>query len=138
MSNEATVQYGESASDTATLLLAAAEDLDLPVHVVRTTLGAFLVPEDVAKKAKVDYEIDPEPEYATIRPDPKLVDPDVADDRMGTEPRPIPGTEPADQPEAEKAPAKKAARKAPAKKAAKRAPAKKVAAKKSATKTTGK
>jgi hypothetical protein len=49
------VPYGESASDTATLLLAAAENLELAPGVVQTTSdGVFLVPEEVAKKAGLD------------------------------------------------------------------------------------
>lgn len=53
------VPYGESAADTATLLLASAQELELPADVVLTTSdGSFSVPEEVAKKAKVDYDKD--------------------------------------------------------------------------------
>jgi hypothetical protein len=45
------VPYGENAQETATLLLAAAEELDLDQSVVRTTEGAFSVPPEVADKA---------------------------------------------------------------------------------------
>lgn len=45
------VPWGEDASDTATLLLAAAEVLELPPEVVRTTSDGFLAPEEVAEKA---------------------------------------------------------------------------------------
>ena len=55
------VPYGDSAKDTATLLLAAVEeDKDLDPSVVEvSSLGGFLVPEEVAKSAGVKYE-DPE------------------------------------------------------------------------------
>lgn len=53
------VPFGENPGDTATALLAAAEDMDLPASVVRTTSdGTFVVPADLAKKAKADT-IDP-------------------------------------------------------------------------------
>jgi hypothetical protein len=46
------VPFGESPSDTATLLLAAAEELDgRHAEEVRTTAGAFLVPRDIAEQA---------------------------------------------------------------------------------------
>jgi hypothetical protein len=45
------VPYGENAADTATLLLAAAEDLDLDQSVVKTSEGGFLVPSEVNDKA---------------------------------------------------------------------------------------
>jgi hypothetical protein len=49
---EIEVPYGDKPSDTATLLLAAAEELNLPAHVVRTTSDqVFMVPEEVAEKA---------------------------------------------------------------------------------------
>ena len=51
MSEQVTVPYGDSASDTAVLLLAAAESLDLDPNVVRTTEGAFVVPKEVHDKA---------------------------------------------------------------------------------------
>lgn len=54
MSEEVAVEFGDSASDTAVLLLAAAQELDLPADVVRVGNGEFLVPEEVAKKAKSD------------------------------------------------------------------------------------
>lgn len=38
-------------SESATLLLAAAEDLDLDAAVVRTTSRGYLVPQEVADKA---------------------------------------------------------------------------------------
>lgn len=50
------VPYGKKAGDTATLLLAAAEELEMDASVVRTNSieSAFVVPEEVAKKAGVD------------------------------------------------------------------------------------
>lgn len=52
MSDEVEVPFGENPAETATLLLAAAEDLELDPGVVRTTSdGVFLVPEEVAAKA---------------------------------------------------------------------------------------
>lgn len=48
---ETEVEYGENASDTATLLLAAAEELGLDAGVVRTAEGKFVVPKDVNDKA---------------------------------------------------------------------------------------
>jgi len=51
---EVEVAFGDEPSDTATLLLAAAEDLELEPGVVKTTsTGTFIVPSDVAKKAGV-------------------------------------------------------------------------------------
>lgn len=61
MSDNVEVPFGDDAGETATLLLAAAEDLDLPADSVLTTSDStFSVPEDVAKKAGVDYESDDE------------------------------------------------------------------------------
>ena len=56
MSNDVTVPFAGKAQENATLLLAAAEDLDQDVSVVRTIGGAFIVPQDVADKAGVDYD----------------------------------------------------------------------------------
>lgn len=56
MSNDVTVPFAGKAQENATLLLAAAEDLDQDVSVVRTSGGAFIVPQDVADKAGVDYD----------------------------------------------------------------------------------
>lgn len=51
MSEEVEVEYGESAADTAVLLLAAAEELGLEPYVVRTTSDrVFLVPQEVKDK----------------------------------------------------------------------------------------
>lgn len=57
MSDNVRVPRGDSISDTATLLLAAAEEKDLPASVVTvSSLGGFLVPEEIAKAAGLDYE----------------------------------------------------------------------------------
>lgn len=50
------IKYGKSAKDTATLLLAAAESLDMPASVVRTQEGGFIAPREVAEEAGVDIE----------------------------------------------------------------------------------
>ena len=50
------VSYGDSAQDTAVLLLDAQEKLELPVDVVASTSGGFNVPQEVADEAGVDYE----------------------------------------------------------------------------------
>ena len=51
------VAFGDNPSETATLLLAAAEDLGLDPAVVRTTsTGEFVVPSEVASKAKIKPE----------------------------------------------------------------------------------
>lgn len=52
------VSNGDSAQDTAVLLLDAAESADLPPDVVRTTSGGFVVDEKLAKAAGVDYDGD--------------------------------------------------------------------------------
>lgn len=59
MTDEVKVPYGEDAQETATLLLAAAEELGLDAYVVRTSSdGVFYVPDEVASKAKVEVEDD--------------------------------------------------------------------------------
>lgn len=45
------VPYSANNQETATLLLAAAEDLDLGSSVVRTEEGNFVVPQEVSDKA---------------------------------------------------------------------------------------
>ena len=50
------VPFGEKSADDAVLLLEAAEKIYDDQSVVRTVTGAFLVPEDVAKKAGVKYD----------------------------------------------------------------------------------
>jgi len=70
---DVSVFYGDSAQDTATLLLAAADEAGEDASVVRTVTGGFIVPEDIAKKAGVDYEkpensADDEPEPEPEKP----------------------------------------------------------------------
>lgn len=54
MYEETEVPFGDKPSETATLLLAAAEDLGLEPFVVRVNEGVFLVPPEVAEKASSD------------------------------------------------------------------------------------
>lgn len=55
MSEHVEVPFGDKSGETATLLLAAAEDLGLDPGVVRTTSEySFVVPEEVAAKAGLD------------------------------------------------------------------------------------
>jgi hypothetical protein len=65
MSESKIVEVEGLTSENATLLLAAAEELDLDQSVVATTsFGHFLVPEEVAKKAGVDYRSEADVEKA--------------------------------------------------------------------------
>lgn len=50
------VPPGDSAQDTAVLLLEAAEKADLPADHVRSSDGGFVVSQEVADAAGVDYE----------------------------------------------------------------------------------
>lgn len=57
MSEDKIVDVGPVTSDNATLLLAAATELGLPIEVVGTSSrGVFVVPASVAKKAGLKYE----------------------------------------------------------------------------------
>jgi hypothetical protein len=49
---EVEVEFGENPAETATLLLAAAEEAGLDQSVVRTGTGVFYVPKSIADKAK--------------------------------------------------------------------------------------
>lgn len=134
MSNSVRVPFGESQADTATLLLAAAEESkDFNVDAVTvSSYGGFLVPEELAKSAGVDYEdegkamghVYSDEEIAAAEGDDISVDGYEAQEGAS---RPA-ESEPEQDTPAKKAPAKKAATK---KAAAKKAPAKKAAAKKS-------
>lgn len=56
---DVTVPFGEDQQDTAILLLAAAQELDLPADVVKVTTdgeGGFEVPEEVRDKAGLGDE----------------------------------------------------------------------------------
>lgn len=64
MSDEVEVEFGEKPDETATLLLAAAEELDLPASVVRTGGGVFVVPDEVRKKAGLEEKKDESEESA--------------------------------------------------------------------------
>lgn len=63
------IPFGENTKDVATLLLAAAEKLELPAESVRTTSDGFLVPEEVADLAGEDWEATPaeEPKKAPAK-----------------------------------------------------------------------
>lgn len=62
MSDNVKVGFGDSAQDTAVLLLAAAEELDQPASVVQVEneTNRFVVPKEVAKKAGLSEEDDPD------------------------------------------------------------------------------
>lgn len=63
MSETVLIPYGDSASETATLLLSAAEDLGIdPVHAVKNQPddGGFRVPEEVAQAAGLGEPDEPE------------------------------------------------------------------------------
>lgn len=94
------IPFGTNPKDTAVLLLAAAEDLDRPRSDVRATTGAFVVDEEIAKKAGFGEKDEPKAK-AESKPEPKAEE-KVADDQP-----------------AKKA-AKKSTKKAAAKKAAKK------------------
>lgn len=51
VSERVEVPFGDNASETATLLLAAAEELGLDQRVVGTSESGFLVPGEVKDKA---------------------------------------------------------------------------------------
>lgn len=58
--SEVFVGYGDSAGDTATLVLAEADKQGLHPEVVRSVEGGFYVPEEVAKAAGVTYQSEDE------------------------------------------------------------------------------
>jgi len=63
MSDNVKVPYGDSASDTATLLLAAAEEKGLGPQVVGVdSSGYFTAPEEVVKAAGLE-SVDPDKEF---------------------------------------------------------------------------
>jgi hypothetical protein len=55
-----TVPMGDSPSDTATLLLAAAEEAEVDPGVIRASSGVFYAPAWIAKKAGVEVQKDDE------------------------------------------------------------------------------
>ena len=96
---EVEVPFGDDAGDKAVLLLAAAEELNLNPSVIKTTEGAFLVPQEVndrAFKREEDKQEDDHPSH-----------------HKTTHPRrhPQSGRRGPDEPEVKKAPSKKAAKK---------------------------
>lgn len=65
------VPFDDKTADNAVLLLAAAEELGLGPEVVRTSEGAFVVPEEVRDKAFAPSESsEPEPESSVTEPPP--------------------------------------------------------------------
>lgn len=62
------IPFGNNNKDNAVLLLAAAEELGLDSSVVRTSTSAFVVPEDVAKKAGFNSEGEPAKKAAKKAP----------------------------------------------------------------------
>lgn len=76
---EVEIPFGDDPQETAILLLAAAEELDLEPFVVRTGEGVFLVPEAVADgagkpgdlaKPKADPEVEKDGD-PPLKPAPK-------------------------------------------------------------------
>jgi len=55
------IPFGDKPSETATLLLAAAMEKDGNTSAVRTSEGAFVVPEEIAKAAGFGAEEDEPP-----------------------------------------------------------------------------
>jgi len=113
MSDE-TVEVAFSANnqETATLLLAAAEELDLDQSVVRTSEGKFVVPKEVADKAFGKGKTEaPNTAEVQAEADEKAAEeagrtaPSAEEDRAGYDQR-------------SEEPAKRTAKKAPAKKSA--------------------
>lgn len=111
MSDTVHVPFGDNMSETATLLLAAAEETDTPVASVTVDhfTNSYVVPAEVAKKAGLST-VDPDADFAKEVKAAEGTDIEVDTSTIG-------------DPSAEPAPAKKAA--------AKKSTAKKTAAKKS-------
>jgi hypothetical protein len=73
MSDKKQVPYGDDPAKTATLLLAAADDLDLDPGVVETTSDqVFKVPAEVAEKAGLETVEDAEAEEADTPEEPPV------------------------------------------------------------------
>lgn len=128
------VRNGESARETAILLLAAAEEKGQHASVVQvSSLGGFIVPEEIAKQAGLDYE-DPLEADGSRYSEAEIK---AAAEEGVTEPKPEVTSSPDPVSEAQataepetKAPAKKTAAK-------KTTTARKTAAKKTTTKKAG-
>jgi outer membrane biosynthesis protein TonB len=77
MADRVQVPFGNNAADTAVLLLAAAEELDMDQAVVGTGSGYFIAPTEVAQRAGLvpadepEPETEPEPEPETTEPEPE-------------------------------------------------------------------
>ena len=93
---EVRIPFGDNPSETATLLLAAAEEVREDQSVVRTAEGAFVAPRDVADRAGVDYD----------RPD----DEPESDNKPTSEQPTESDDQPDEEPPKKKAPSKKAAK----------------------------
>ena len=79
--SEVHVPFGDKPQETATLLLAAAEDTETPVHLVRVVDGGFKVPQEVADSAGLDHTDEYEREDSALRLGDDAPD-EVKDDRM--------------------------------------------------------
>lgn len=120
------VPNGESAQDTAVLLLAEAENQGLPADVVGTTDGGFVVDSELADAAKVDYDR----QNAPASSDEHARNAEAREQGEPVQQAPSPAETGDGNEEPEKRAAKKTARKT-----AKKSPAKKAAAKKAAKKS---
>lgn len=131
------VPYGESASDTAVLLLAEAENQGLSADVVTTTDGGFVVDSDLADSAGADYD----KQNAPASSDEHARAQEAREQGEPVEQAPSPAEtghrEGDDEPKkaAKKTARKRTARKTTAKKTAAKKTAKKTAAKKTAAKS---
>lgn len=79
--SEVHVPFGDKPQETATLLLAAAEDTETPVHLVRVVDGGFKVPQEVADSAGLDHTDEYEREDSALRLGDDAPD-EIKDDRM--------------------------------------------------------
>lgn len=122
------VPFGAKPQDTAVLLLAAAEQNGGDPSVVRTTTGAFVVPEEIAEAAGVSYNSDESAPLA-VPQEPQTTDAEPFD-RTVDQPEYNKTFTDTDDADAAVEVENEEASKAPAK----RTPAKKTAAKKTAAK----
>lgn len=133
MTNTVHVPFGDNMAETATLLLAAAEETDSPAYVVVVDhfTNSYVVPEDVAKQAGLD-SFDPDADFAKEVKAAENSDLSIDASNVEGERFADPGPMVVEAPEAPKPAKKAAAKKATAKKAtARKSTAKKTAAKKS-------
>lgn len=129
MTDTVHVPFGDNMAETATLLLAAAEETDNPAYVVVVDhfTNSYVVPAEVAKKASLD-SYDPDEDFAKEVEAAQGSDLSIDASNVEGERFADPGPSVIEAPE-KPAPAKKAAAKRPAKKAAAKKAAKKTAAK---------